>query len=140
MKKILTAILAVAGFALALGSAQAQTEPPKVFEVVGKEIPVTEVPALKGRWYNPRNNASQALRFEGGNVYVWGTTRACGEDQLTVVKAYQDSDVLTIETGPSKDQIRCNTEYGRIYSINTKTKQGTYNSKRSFNPVLPLKP
>ena len=131
MKKIVPAFLVAASFAFALGAAKAQTEQPKAFEFSGKEISVEDVPALKGRWHNRSNTATQSLRFEAGNVFIWGTTRQCGEDKLSITKAFQDGDVIMAETGPSKDQIRCNTTFGRYYRIDTKTKQGTYHIKAS---------
>jgi hypothetical protein len=119
-------LLAMATFGF--GSAMAQTETPtkpNVYEVNGAEMQVSELPVFKGRWYNPRNNASQIFKVVDGTVFMWNG-RSCGESILKVIKAYQDEKSITIETSPPKDLLRCGTEHGMVISFDKSTKIGSY--------------
>lgn len=108
----------------------AQTPAPVVFEIVGKEISVSEMPVIKGRWFNPQNgpNSTNKFRFEDGNLFIW-TTRKCGEDQRKIIKIYKEGSTFTAETGGSKDTLRCDSGEGAFFKFDTAVKNGTYHVK-----------
>jgi hypothetical protein len=120
MKLILLSFLLVATF-----SASAQ-DGPKPFSISGTEISISDLPTLKGIWFN--NVRDNKFTVDKGNYATWIGGK-CGLDFRPIKKAFKENDTLIIETGPSNDSIRCSEQVGMFIKINLITKSGTYHLK-----------
>lgn len=106
-------------------SAQTQSGPVSPYVVTGAEVPVSEVPAMKGRWTNSLGNSANAFRIENGKLFLWNGSK-CGEAELQIEKVFKGDGQITIEAGPPADVIRCGLPNGMTYVYDVASKKGQY--------------